>query len=59
MQYTIISHTIAIAHSVKIISQFAFNHKSYKLNETKFCITSVLRQNNISPIFSIENILLA
>ena len=42
-------------HCEKIFSQFAFNNKSWKLNETDFCITSVLQQNNISPIFSIEN----
>ena len=46
-------------HSEKIFSQFAFNPKSEKLNKTKFCITSVLQQNNISLIFSIENILFA
>ena len=39
-------------HSEKIFSQFAFNNKSWKLNETDFCITSVLQQNNISPILA-------
>ena len=46
-------------HSEKIFSQFAFNNKAKKLNETNFSITSVLQQNNISLIFSIENILFA
>ena len=46
-------------HSEKIFSQFAFNKKSKIKSIFLICITSVLQPNNISPIFSIENILFA
>ena len=45
-------------HSEKIF--FCLHLITSHKNEMKhFCITSVLQQNNISPIFSIENILFA
>ena len=59
MQYSIISHTSACENTVRRFFLSLHLIKSQKLNETNFCITSVLQQNNISLIFSIENILFA